>query len=64
MSDVRMHSRGLMVGFEPVSEPAKDWFAENVYGDGCQRLGDVLWVEQRFAGDLVAVLTEAGLQVE
>ena len=62
MSDVRMHSRGSLVGFEPVSESAKDWFAENVYG--WQRLGDVLWVEQRLAGHLVAVLTQAGLQVE
>jgi hypothetical protein len=63
MSDVRMHSRGSMVGFEPVSESAKGWFAENVYGESW-RLGGLLWVEQRFASDLVAVLTEAGLQVE
>ena len=62
MSDVRITDGGSLVGFEPVSETAKEWFAENVGSEGWQWLGPVLYVEHRCAKNLLCGLADAGLE--
>lgn len=60
--DVLIKSDGSkLVGFTPVSKNAKEWFEANVETASYQWLGNTVWVEDRYAQDLLDGLTEAGL---
>jgi hypothetical protein len=56
-ADVFFHRDGSgMAGFEPVTKEASAWFARNVASEAWQWLGNVLWVDSRFARELVGGL--------
>jgi hypothetical protein len=64
VNDVRIRVAGNLVGLEPVSKQAKDWFDQNLANDSWPWLGRTLYVELRLANDLLTVLEAAGLTAE
>jgi len=62
--DVRIHDQGTMIGFVPLTAAAQEWFATNVPAEDWQWLNHVLWVDHRFASDLIKGLEEANFIVE
>ena len=58
---VEITDHGSVVTFTPLTQEAKDWFAENVASEGWQWLGPALGVDHRFATDLTSGLEDAGL---
>ena len=61
--DIRICNDGSMVGFIPVSDAGKRWLNDNVASEDWQWLGCTLWVDQRFAGDLIEGMVIGGLAV-
>jgi hypothetical protein len=64
MTDVRIHNEGPVVGFTPISKEAKSWLMEQVQSEGWQWRGNVLYVDHRFADNLIDGMREAGLIME
>lgn len=64
MTDVIITNHGSLIGFQPVSEVAKEWFDENVESEGYQWMGPVLYVDYRLAGDLFEGVVGAGFEVQ
>lgn len=63
MPDLQIHYGGSVCGFEPLSPAARDWLDENVESEGWQWLGNILWVDDRFGGDLQWGAEDAGLVI-
>jgi hypothetical protein len=64
-ADVRViNDGGSMVGFRTGTNAAGDWFRDNVDSASWQRLGAVLWIDHRYAGQIIAVLADAGFMIE
>jgi hypothetical protein len=63
MIDVRIINQGSMIGFVPITLAAKAWFDEYVHSESWQWLGNVLWVDHRFAQDIIAGLTEEDMEL-
>ena len=61
MTDVTLLDQGSLIGFKPISDAAQEWFADNVHSEDWQWFGEVLWVDQRLARDLIAGIIDAGL---
>lgn len=51
--DFVISNEGTIISFQPVSQAAKDWVAENVHLESWQWLGDTFNVDHRYAGDLI-----------
>jgi hypothetical protein len=64
MTDVALLDQGSLIGFQPVSDAAQEWFADNVASEDWQWFGPVLWVEHRLARELAIAVEAAGLRVE
>lgn len=65
MTDVYLRHEGTLIGFEPVSEAAIEWFAANVSADSWQWFGNLLWVDQRLARDLLdAIVNDTDLTLK
>jgi len=68
MNDVVLHDQGTLVGFTPVSKPARKWFKAHVHSETWQwtdPMNPTLWVDQRLARDLIdGIINDAGLTVE
>ena len=63
MTDVRVYSDSTLVGFQPVSDAAREWFAENVESEPWQWMGGVLWCDARPAQALVEGLAAEGFNL-
>jgi hypothetical protein len=64
MIDVRIINEGIIIGFQPITAIAKEWFDENVQSERWQWLGNVLGIDHRYAEDIIAALAEAGMEVQ
>jgi len=62
--DVYIRNEGTLVGFEPVSEAAQDWFRLNVSADSWQWMGNLLWVDHRLAKELAIAVVAVGLDIK
>ena len=60
MSDINIAHEGTLIGFRPVSKPAKEWFAGHVRSEPWQWLGPTLWVDHRIAELLILALDTEG----
>jgi hypothetical protein len=60
-ADVAVRDEGTIVLLFPRSDPAREWFAENIL-DG-QWLGDGLVVEHRFVLPILQALIDEGFQL-
>ena len=63
-TDVLVDNQGNVFGFTPVTPAGREWIKANVASEPWQWMGETLNVEHRYAGDLVAGMQEAGLNVE
>lgn len=55
---------GSLVGIQPLSEGGKAWFEENVATEPWQWLGQVCWIDARYAADLLEGAAYDGLEVQ
>lgn len=62
--DVRVRSGGSQFMVTPVSEAAKAWVEENVALEGWQWMGAAFAVDQHYIEGLVALMQEAGFDVD
>jgi len=62
-SDVIVENHGTIFLFEPTSQAAKEWIAENV-SDDAQYFAGKLAVEHRYASDLADGMRRDGLTLE
>jgi hypothetical protein len=62
-SDVLIENEGTIVMFQPVTDAARDWFAENVQTEGWQWFGPRLAVDHRTAGSLITGLLSEGFNL-
>lgn len=53
---------GSLIGIKTLSEAGKAWMDEHVQAEGWQWLGDILYMDKRFAFDLIAGMREDGLR--
>lgn len=58
-ADFQIVNHGSLVGFQPLTEAATEWWDENVADGPC--LGFVRFVEHRFADDIADGIAAAGL---
>jgi hypothetical protein len=63
MTDVVLLDQGSLIGFQPVSDAAQEWFADNVASEDWQWFGPVLWVDHRLALELAIAAEAVGLSV-
>jgi hypothetical protein len=63
MPDIRVIPESTLVGVMPVTEAAREWIEENAQAESWQWLGDILWVEARYALPLLRGAHDAGLEV-
>lgn len=61
--DFRVHSHGTIWTFEPLTEAAKDFTANELAVEGWQWLGPAFGVDHRSAHDLVTALEAEGFVV-
>ena len=61
--DVRLSDEGSLIGFTPISEAAQDWFRLHVEAEDWQWMGDTLWIDHRFARDLMQGIVDDGLEL-
>ena len=64
MSDVAILNQGSLIGFQPVSDAAKEWFEHNVASEDWQWFGNTLWVEHRLAKELAIAVIAVGLDLK
>jgi len=60
MADVQVINKGSLIGFRPLTDEANEWFDNEVDSQGWQWLGQVLYVDVRYAGGLAIALEDAG----
>ncbi len=63
MTDVEVTRDGSLIGFRPIGDDADKWFDDNVESEGWQWLGSVLWIDYRFANQIIDGLEGDGLTV-
>lgn len=61
--DFHLIDAGSLVGFYPLTAEARDWFNNSVTSDGWQWMGNICYVENRYAGDLYAGIVSEGFAV-
>jgi hypothetical protein len=61
--DVRTINQGTMIGFAPVTTAAEEWLEANVVSKDSQWLCGFLWVDYRYASDLMLGLIDAGFDL-
>jgi len=64
VADFSLFQDSSIVVITPLSRAAKDWISENVEAESWQWLGRGLAIDQRYAGDIVSGMCEAGLCLE
>jgi hypothetical protein len=64
VTDIEVYANGSFVGITPLTLTARQWIDENVKAEGWQWLGDTLWVDVRYADDLILGALDAGLEVK
>ena len=63
MPDFQVADHGSIITIRPLSEAARQWLDVNVVAEPWQWFGGALGVDHRFAGDIVAAITETGLVI-
>lgn len=63
-ADFIIDRSGSIIGITPMNQDAREWLDENVQSEGWQWLGETLNVDIRMAGEVVAGMQAAGLNVE
>lgn len=63
-ADFEVIDQGSFIGFRPVSDEGKRWMDENVESEGWQWMGSVLYVDHRYADDLISGIDMGGLTYE
>jgi len=51
--NVQIYYEGTLIGFRPLDAETAAWFADNVISEPWQWLGPTLWVDARYAQDIV-----------
>ena len=64
MPDIIVRNEGTIWTFEPVTDQAKDWIAQEIEIESWQWMGPMFAVDHRMAQDLVGVLQEIGFEME
>lgn len=64
MADIQVANEGSVVGFSTYTFAAAQWFAQNVASEGWQWMGGTLWVDPRFAADIIEGAQAAGFAVD
>lgn len=62
--DVTVLDEGTIIIFTPVSDDAREWFAENVQMEDWQRVGAGIAVDHSYADDLLHFIRRRGLRVQ
>ncbi len=60
--DFEIINGGSLCGIVPMREEAQDWIDENVETEGWQWMGNVLYIDWRFAEDLIEGIHDAGFE--
>jgi hypothetical protein len=60
--DFSVTDHGTLVAISPLTDTAREWIDENVVSEGWQWMGGSLFVEHRYAEDLVSGMVDAGLE--
>ena len=63
MADVVVSNEGSLIGFQPLSDGAKDWIKENI-PDDAPWLGARFFAEPRYAQNIIDGMISAGLEVQ
>ena len=63
MADIIVENHGSVFTFEPQSDTAREWVADNVQLEGWQWTGPAFTVDHRFAYDLAQGMLNDGLIV-
>jgi hypothetical protein len=63
MSDFQITDQGSIFLIRPLNEAARQWLDENVVSEPWQWVQGALFVEARFARDLVLEIDEAGFEI-
>ena len=63
IADVQLRHEGTLIGFEPLTQAARDWFSEHL-PDDMPTLGNVAYVETRYADQSIDGLVSDGLIVQ
>lgn len=63
MDDIEIINQGSLIGFNLISDAAREWFADNVEAEGYQWMGNVLYVDHRFADAIIEGVRDAGLTI-
>jgi hypothetical protein len=61
--DILIHNRGSMFGFQPTSDVGRTWIDENLQTEGWQWLGRTLYVDHRYADDILDGMVNDGLTI-
>jgi hypothetical protein len=64
MPDLRVDFHGAVALLTPLTATAREWIDDNVEVEPWQRFGDVIAVEPRCVGELIAGAIEDGLEIE
>jgi hypothetical protein len=62
--DIRVLDDGTVVGFQPLTESARDWVAKHVAAEPWQWMAEILWVDHRLANMLATGMAADGLALE
>lgn len=63
MTDIHVVPDSTLVGIQPMTPAASEWINENVVAEGYQWLGNILWIEARYALPLLRGAHDAGLVI-
>ena len=63
-TDVQIINAGSIMQFFLLTRKAKKWVSENVQAESWQWMGNSLYVDQRYAGELASGMQSNGLNVK
>lgn len=63
MTDIHITHQGSVIGFEPVSADAQQWFNAHVRSECWQWLGPILFVDHRMAEVIALALATEGFEI-
>ncbi len=64
MSDIRVENHGSVFGLSPLTTKGLEWLQESTEHEAWMWMGHTLFVEHRYAPEIVKGAIEDGLQVE
>lgn len=58
--DFVVTDQGTVIGFQPLTDGARQWTDEHVHSEPWQWMGNILWVDHRMAGGLLDGIESEG----